>query len=212
MAANQWDTAVEQLQKASEMDANQHVVFANLADAYVGRAKAKSGADRDADVAKGIAAYQKAVELKPDDASYHNNYALALAQAKKFDDAQAELNKAAQLDPTQAGKFYYNLGALLTNAGQTEPATVAFKKAIETDPNYADAYYQYGICLMGKATVGEGGKMNAVPGTAEAFQKYLELAPTGVNAEPAKAMLQTIGATFETEFGTRKKTTPKKKN
>jgi tetratricopeptide (TPR) repeat protein len=194
------------------MDANQHVVFANLADAYVGRAKGRTGADRDADIAKGIAAYQKAVELKPDDASYHNNYALALAQAKKFDDAQAELNKAAQLDPTQAGKFYYNLGALLTNAGQTEPATVAFKKAIETDPNYADAYYQYGICLMGKATIGEGGKMNAVPGTAEAFQKYLELAPTGVNAEPAKAMLQTIGATFETEFGNKKKTTPKKKN
>jgi hypothetical protein len=42
---------------------------------------------------------------------------------------------------------------------------VAFKKAIEVDPNYADAYYQYGVSLMGKATLGEGGKMVPVAGT-----------------------------------------------
>jgi tetratricopeptide (TPR) repeat protein len=102
------------------------------------------------------------------------------------------------------------LGALLTNAGQAEPATVAFKKAIEVDPNYADAYYQYGISLMGKATLGEGGKMVPVAGTGEAFQKYLELAPNGPNAEAAKALLDSIGMKVETEFG-KKKTTPKKK-
>src|SRR5258708_28590553 len=141
-AAKQWDTAVDQLQKASEMDANQHVVFANLADAYVGRAKGRTGADRDADIEKGIAAYQKAVELKPDDASYHNNYALALAQAKKFTEAQGELNKAAQLDPSQAGKFHYNPGPPLNHAGQTEPATGAVKKAHQSHTNHAPAYYQ----------------------------------------------------------------------
>ena len=34
---------------------------------------------------------------------------------------QAELKKAAELDPPNAGKYYYNLGAMLVNAGQTEP-------------------------------------------------------------------------------------------
>lgn len=210
LAAGQWDAAVTHFQKASELDANQHVVFANLGDAYIGRAKGKAGPERDADIEKGIAGYQKAIEIKPDDASYHNNYGLALAQGKKFNEAQAELNKAAQLDPAQAGKFFYNLGALLTNAGQSEPATVAFKKAIEADPNYADAYYQYGVSLMGKATLGEGGKMVPVAGTAEAFQKYLELAPTGRDAEAAKALMESIGAKVETDFS-KKKTTPKKK-
>src|SRR5258706_1262651 len=210
IAAGQWDAAVEALQKGAELDANQHVVFANLGDAYIGRAKTKTAAERDADIEKGIAAYQKALELNPDDASYHNNYGLALAQGKKFTEAQAELNKAAQLDPTQAGKFYYNLGALLTNAGQSEPATVAFKKAIEVDPNYADAYYQYGVSLMAKATIGEGGKMVPVPGTVEAFQKYLELAPNGRDAEAAKALMESVGAKGETDFS-KKKTTPKKK-
>jgi Tfp pilus assembly protein PilF len=189
------------------------VVFANLADAYAGRAKGRTGADRDGDLDKAVAAYQKAIEIKGDDAAYHNNYALALAQQKKFAEAQAELNKAAQLDPPQAGKYYYNLGAVLvnTNPGDTQPAMDAFRKAIEADAGYADAYYQLGISLIGKATVGADGKMVPAPGTAEAFQKYLELAPTGKEAEGAKAMLQSIGSTVETDFS-KKKQTPKKKN
>ena len=31
--------------------------------------------------------------------------------------AQAELTKAAQLDPPNAGKYFYNLGAVLVNTG-----------------------------------------------------------------------------------------------
>jgi tetratricopeptide (TPR) repeat protein len=167
----------------------------------------------DAALDKGVAAYQKAIELKPDAPEYHNNFALALAKQKKFPEAQAELNKAAQLDPAQAGKYYYNLGAVLVNTGQTEPATQAFKKAIDADPNYADAYIQYGIALMGKATVGTDGKMVPVAGTAEAFNKYLELKPDGPQADTAKAMLDSIGAKVDTQFSKpgEKKQVPKKK-
>ena len=102
---------------------------------------------------KAAEAYQKALAIKPDDAAYHNNYALVLAQEKKYDDAQAELTKAAQADPTNAGKYYFNLGAVYVNTGNADAAAAAFKKAIEVDPNYAEAYYQYGLSLMGKATV-----------------------------------------------------------
>ncbi len=44
---------------------------------------------------KAADAYAKAIALKPDNPAYHNNYALTLARSKKFDEAQAELNKAA---------------------------------------------------------------------------------------------------------------------
>ena len=111
-----------------------------------------------------------------------------------------ELTKAAQADPVNAGKYYYNLGAVYVNTGNTEPAVAAFKKAIEVDPNYADAYYQYGISLMGKAATDANGKFVAPPGTAEAFQKYLDLKPDGPNAQPAKDMMASLGATVNTNF------------
>ena len=173
LKAKQYDVAIQQLIKGSEVDPNQHVVWAHLAEAYMELAATKTGADQANDMAKGLEAYQKALTLKPDDAGYHNNYALALAKAKKFDEAQAELAKAAQIDPQNAGRYYYNLGALLVNSGQTGPAEEFFKKSITADPNYADAQYQYGICLMAKAAVGTDGKITPVPGTREAFEKYL---------------------------------------
>ena len=67
----------------------------------------------------------------------------------------------------------------------------------------ADAYYWKGVNMMGKATL-KGDKMVAPDGTAEAFNKYLELQPTGQFADPAKQMLASIGATVETNFGKKK--------
>jgi tetratricopeptide (TPR) repeat protein len=208
-----WDVAVQSFEKASQLGPDQNVVWGRLADSYTSLAGVKTGADQSAALEKAVAAYQKAIELKPDAPEYHNNYALALAKEKKFPEAQAELTKAAQLDPANAGKYYYNLGAVLVNTGQNDAAGDAFKKAIEVDPNYADAYVQYGITLMGKATVGADGKMNPPPGTEEAFQKYLQLAPNGPQAETAKAMLQSIGASVETTFSKPgdKKAAPTKK-
>ncbi|HUA87276.1 MAG TPA: tetratricopeptide repeat protein [Bryobacteraceae bacterium] len=203
--AKQWDIAVQQFEKASELDPKQNVVWGRLADSYINLANTKAGAERDAALDKGVAAYQKAIELKPDAPEYHNNYALALAKQKKFADAQAELTKAAQLDPASAGKYYYNLGAVLVNTGQTDQAIEAFKKAIDTDPNYAEAYLQYGITLMGKATLGSDGKMVPVPGTAEAFQKYLQLQPNGKDAETAKQMLASLGQSVDTTYKKTKK-------
>lgn len=211
--AKNWEVAITNYEKASQVDPTQHVVWGRLADCYSQVAKAKTGAERDATYEKANAAYVKAIEIKADAPEYHINYAIALANEKKIAEAQVELQKAIALDPTQAGKCYYNLGAVLTNTGQTEEALTYFKKAIDADPTYADAYYQYGIALMSKVTIGADGKMIAAPGTAEAFNKYLELAPTGPNAQPAKDMLTSLGATIDTGFSKpgEKKQTPKKK-
>ena len=105
-----------------------------------------------------------------------------------------------QIDPPGAGRYYFNLGAVLTNAQQTEQACEAFKKAYTADPNYADAHYQYGICLTAKAQVGADGKMTFPEGTREAFEKYLQLKPDGPNAESAKGMLAAMGSTVQTEY------------
>jgi tetratricopeptide (TPR) repeat protein len=198
--AKNYPVAIENLEKASTMSPTQHVVWAQLAEAYISLGDTQTGAEQQANFDKGIAAYAKAVELKSEDANYHNNYALALAKDKKMELAQAELTRAAQLDPPQAGKYYYNLGAVYVNTQQNDAAETAFKKAIELDPNYADAYYQIGLVLMNKVTLDKDGKMQAPPGTEEALQKYLALKPDGVNAEPAKAILQQLGSTVQTSF------------
>ncbi|MCU1336269.1 MAG: tetratricopeptide repeat protein [Bryobacterales bacterium] len=198
--AKNFPVAVENFEKASTMSPTQHVVWAQLAESYISLGDTKNGAEKDANFEKGIAAYAKAVEIKVDDANYHNNYALALAKGKKMEQAQAELTKAAQLDPPQAGKYYYNLGAVYVNTGQNEAAEGAFKKAIELDPTYADAFYQYALVLMNKVSLDKDGKMVAPPGTTDALQKYLSLRPDGQNAEGAKAILEQLGTTVQTTF------------
>lgn len=211
--AKDYDSAIENLEKAKTMDPNQNVIWGNLADAYAGAAKTKTGADQQALLDKGIESYRKAIELKPDDAAYHNNYALLLAQSKKADEALVELTKAAQLDPPNAGKYYFNGGAVLVNLGQNEPAGAMFKKAIEADPTYADAHYQYGLSLYSKATTAADGKIVPPDGTKEEFMKYLELKPDGRDAETAKAMLTSMGETLQTDYskpGAKKQTTKKK--
>lgn len=197
--AKQYDQAIDNLTKASEMDANQVAVWSALADAYAGAAQQKP-TEAATLWPKCFDAYQKAIALKPDDASYYNNYALALAKDKKMDDARTNLEKAAQLDPAGAGKYHYNMGALLVNTGQNDQAVDEFKKAIAADPNYADAQYQYGVAMAGKATTDSTGKIVAPPGTIEALQKYLELKPDGPYAESAKELIAQLGGKVDTTY------------
>jgi hypothetical protein len=60
------------------------------------------------------------------------------------------------------------------------------------------------VNLISKATTDKSGKVIPAPGTEEALNKYLELQPTGPNAEAAKGMLQYIGSSVETSYGKKK--------
>jgi Tfp pilus assembly protein PilF len=200
LAAKNYDAAIDSLQKGTEMDPNQNVIWANLADAYVGQAGTKTGADQQAALDKAAEAYGKAIALKPDNAGYHNNYALTLARSKKYDEAQAELTKAASLDPQSAGHYYYNLGAVYINAGQSGPAEAAFKKAVDVQPDYADAQFQYATALSARLTTDKAGKVIAPDGMKEALEKYLQLEPMGQFADASKSLLQAIGATISADY------------
>jgi len=228
--AGDFDTAIAQVTEATQMDPSRDLLWAKLGDYEVSAAaKQTDSAEKAKRYDAAVTDYQKAVDLKqkaldaatqkPPDASkvlasFYNNLGKAEAQNGKTDDAVKAYNQAAQLDPAGAGMYYYNLGAILTNANtkndseMRKAAAQAFDKAIAADPNRADAYYWKGTNLIGAATL-QGDKMVAPEGTAEAFQKYLELQPTGPHAEEAKAMLQGLGATVETSYGTKKKTTKK---
>jgi len=228
--AGDYDTAVKTLTEATQMDASRDILWAKLGDYTISSAgkqtdrtvKTKDYEDAISDYQKALDLKQKALEADPAKktpeankilASYYNNLGKAAASDGKTDDAVKAYTQAAQLDPAAAGMYYFNLGGTLTNANTANNADMrkaavdAFDKAIAADPNRADAYYWKGTNLIGAATL-QGDKMVAPPGTAEAFQKYLDLAPTGPHAEEAKAMLTAMGAKVETSYGTQKK--PKK--
>jgi tetratricopeptide (TPR) repeat protein len=197
----QWSDAITQLTKASELGPTQQAVWAALAEAYVGSAKAAKGADAGAFYAKSFEAFDKVLTIAPDDAGTYNNYALALAANNKMDDAKVKMAKAVELDPAGGGRYHYNLGALLMNSNQTDGAIDEFKKAIAADPNYAEAYFYYGSTMLGKATMDTAtGKMVAPAGTVEALQKYLQLKPDGPNAASAKELITALGATIQANY------------
>ena len=72
-------------------------------------------------------------------------------------------------------------------------AIAAFRASTVADPTYAESFYQLGVSLVGKAATDKDGKVTPVPGTVDALQKYLELQPTGPNADGAKGLLAYVG-------------------
>jgi len=225
MQGGDYDTAITQLTEANQMDATRDILWARLADAYLGSAiKQTDPAEKTRRYGEAVTDYQKAIDLKqkapnpkPDDskilAAYFNNMAQAESKTGKVDDAVKAYDQAAQLNPAGAAQYYYNQGAILTNAGRADDAIASFDKSIASDPNKAEAYYQKGVNLIAKETVDpKTGKATPAAGTEEAFNKYLELQPNGPFAEGAKAMLQSIGSTVETSYGSgKKKPAPPKK-
>jgi tetratricopeptide (TPR) repeat protein len=216
--AGDFETAIATLTEANQIDSTRDLIWFKLADAYrMSAPKQTDPAEKQKRYEMAAADYQKAIEMRstseaakkdPDNnknmAAYYNNLADVYAKSNKVDDAVASYNKAAELDPAHAVTYLFNEGATLTNMGRVDDAIVAFDKVIAADPTKADAYYWKGVNLIGKATL-KGDKMVAPEGTAEAFKKYLELAPDGKLAQPAKDMLASIGATIETGYGTKKK-------
>lgn len=216
--AGDFDQAIAILNDANSMDSTRDPIWGRLGDAYRLSAPKQANLDEKKKRYEMAATdYQKAIDLRkaseqaqkdPNNnktlAGYFNNMGDAYSRENKIDDAIAAYNQAGQLAPESAATYYFNEGAVLTNAGRADDAIAAFNKTIAADPNKALAYYWKGINLIGKATLKDN-KMVAPDGTAEAFQKYIELDPNGPMAQTAKDMLASIGATVETGYGTKKK-------
>lgn len=196
-----YQAAVDAFNKAAALDDKQEAIWAGLGDAEYGLGQAQTGDDRTKAFDGAIDAYKKVLAINPNEAAIYNQMGNIYGAEKKIPEATDMLTKAAQLDPTMAAKAYYNMGANLVNAGNGDQAADFFQKAIAADPNYADAHYQLGICLMGKAAVDtKTGKITPPAGTADEFQKYLELKPDGPYAQSSKDMLASLGETVATKY------------
>ncbi|HYM07022.1 MAG TPA: tetratricopeptide repeat protein [Terriglobales bacterium] len=225
MQGGDFETAITTLTQATQTDPTRDLLWARLGDAYLSSApKQTDSAEKAKRYGEAVSDYTKAIDLKkktmeagakPDDpkilAAYYNNLGQAEARTGQLEESVKSYDLAAQQNPPGAAQYYYNQGAVLTNSGKVDEANAAFDKAIAADPTKADAYYQKGVNLINKATTDpKTGKVIPAPGTEEALNKYLELQPNGQFADGAKSMLQYIGSSIETSYGSKKKAPTKK--
>jgi len=216
-----YQTAITEFQQAEQgveaKDAANHaVVWANLGQAYEGAGKYEDATN----------AYQKAVDLKPVP-EYYANLATASANAgtsqtdptvlqQKAAAAGAACDKVATLDTTASGaastaRCWKNVGIVFSNKGDFKDAVPALQKATQTDAKDAQAWYLLGGAFTGMIDSKQtGDKIMYIipPGTADAYQKAIDIDPNGPYAAQSKTMLDSLaamGGGVSTTVGERRK-------
>jgi tetratricopeptide (TPR) repeat protein len=216
MNAKNWEGAIPPLQQLTQSDPNRWQFFQAL-----GNAQLNTGQYEPA-----IATYEKGIQVtqnvvsgnikdpkNPDTdpakakigmAQMLQNEGNAYLKLHKNPEAIAAFEKAASMDPNP-GTAYFNICATQYNTGNMDGAEAACDKAIAADPNKADAYFIKGSAMFGKGKMDANNKWTVPPGTTEALNKYLQLAPDGPHANDVKAMLESVGAKIETTYKAKKK-------
>ena len=173
----------------------------------VAQAGQKKNSDAETSLKKAIELDSAGKKPNPEvEAGANNALGEVLANEGKGADAQAAYDNAAKLNPTQAAMYYTNEAIIMDRAGQVDGTVTAADKAIAADPNKPIPYYLKGKALINKATVDQKtGKIVLPPGCADAYQKYLELAPDGPFAPEVKSVLQESGETIKSSYKAGKK-------
>jgi tetratricopeptide (TPR) repeat protein len=127
-----------------------------------------------------LAAFRRAIELRPDYAEAHNNLGLVLSKMGKEQEATEAFQEALRLDPAMA-EVYNNLGFMYHTSGQLDRAVQMFGQAIQNDADSAVAYTNLGNSFYG---------MKQPEKAVEAWRRALELDPMNENARRGLRMFQ----------------------
>jgi tetratricopeptide (TPR) repeat protein len=137
VARDQPAEAVSLAGKGLRLDANSSALQAALGDAE--RAYG--------DLPKAIAAYRKAVALKPDWAPGWTHLGESLAENGDAAEAQTALAKALALNP-ESYPAYRALARLYFDNGQPEQAVAAWERALRVQPDRAEAHEEIAEALL----------------------------------------------------------------
>ena len=123
------------------------------------------------------------------------------ARTGKVADANTAFDEAAKADPTRAPIYLRNQAIIFFQQGNADAQVAAANDAIKISPNDAILYYLIGNGLVQKATVDAKTHAIVLPaGCADAYQKYLELAPDGQFAGEVKGILQSAGQKINSSY------------
>jgi len=93
-----------------------------------------------------IASMRRAVQLRPDDALYHNTLGAVLGENVELDAAIASLRRACELQPDLASAWY-NLGLLLMRCVRPAESAEALRRTVALEPGHAHARVLLGEML-----------------------------------------------------------------
>jgi protein O-mannosyl-transferase len=126
----------------------------------------------------GLAYCQKALAIKPDNATSWNSVGRGLMAKGQFDEAIVHFQQAVRLLPDFL-PAHVNLGAVLTEKGRFDEAVAHCRVALAIQPACADAHYNLGRALAAK------GDLN---GAIAGFQQALRSNPDFVVARTSLAL------------------------
>jgi tetratricopeptide (TPR) repeat protein len=153
--------ATASLEQASNLEPTNSQILLTLTDLYL-RTNRASDAERVAKRATTFNATDKRTVL---------NYALVLAQEKKFDESRAQFEAAAKLDPKDPAPLILEARSYIEQKNNAL-AAATFDRALAAEPNSADA-------LLGKARL--LGSQHDVKGTVALYEQLV-----GVLSDPAE--------------------------
>jgi tetratricopeptide (TPR) repeat protein len=168
--AGQHDAAIEKFTAALAISPNCFDCQFNIGVAHMAKKDEKAAE----------AAWQKAVEMKPDYPEALNALATLYNNQKRFDEAAAMSAKAAAGGGAGGADATFNQGIILWNQGKIAEAKVKFEETIKMNATHADAHYQLGMALLNEGKLAEA---------VASFETYVKLAPDGQYAGQAKGMI-----------------------
>jgi tetratricopeptide (TPR) repeat protein len=137
------------------------LVSALVALAATATALGVATAQRNEDYHSTLSIWQDTLAKRPQSARAHNNFGMALADGRQFDQAIEEFRAALAIEPDyddasyNLGLAYYDLGNALTGRGQLDQAAIQYQNALALDPNRAEAHNNLGILLARAGRVDE---------------------------------------------------------
>ena len=119
------------------------VTAADLAEQYYSDAVNLSNLGQYSDA---VAAYDKAVFIRPNNADTWNNRGVALDKLGQYSEAVSSYDKAVTLQPGYADTWY-NRGVALRKLGRYADAVSSYDKALATSPRFIEAWLNRGVAL-----------------------------------------------------------------
>ncbi|MBI5789340.1 MAG: tetratricopeptide repeat protein [Candidatus Schekmanbacteria bacterium] len=201
------DEAIRACREAVRLKPDYMPAYNNLGVAYNRKKRYKEAME----------ACSKALELNPRYAKAHFNLGRAYDGLKRYDEAIITFRKALEFRPDDAN-IPYNIGNAYFNKGENEKALEYYLQTIKMSPDFINAYYNLGVLYFNKGEIAKAAeqyskmiklnprhapayerlgliyfyKLNDKEKARESFQKVVEFARNGVEAELAKKMLQRL--------------------
>ena len=105
------------------------------------------------EIAEAMYDFERAIRLRPGSAPHLYDYALALARADRFDEAQERVEAAVRADANLA-EAHELLGGLFERKRQLPEAAREYRRALELQPDLSRVHLRLGNVLAAQGTRG----------------------------------------------------------